>query len=120
MNAEVTIAKGKMEREIKNNIIDSFYKELQVKLSDHLKRIMLFGSRARGDETLESDYDCLVVVDEASSKIKEIIDEAAGNMLFKYNAVFSAFPFTEKELQAKKYSPFLINIEKEGIIYDRR
>jgi len=105
-----------MKKEIRNNIIDYFVKELKKKLNNHLKQIILFGSRARGDETFDSDYDCLIVVDDVSNKIKNIIDETTGKTLFKYNAVISAFPYSEKELKSQKYNPFLLNIEREGIL----
>ncbi|MCB0226825.1 MAG: nucleotidyltransferase domain-containing protein [Anaerolineae bacterium] len=32
-------------------------------LGSHLKQVILFGSRARGDFTPDSDYDCLVFVE---------------------------------------------------------
>ena len=104
-----------MKPGVKDEILDYFIKEMKERLGTHLKQVILFGSRARGDETEGSDYDCLVVVDEASKNIKEIIDELAGAALYKHGAVFSIFPVAEKKLDLQKYNPFYMNIEKEGI-----
>ena len=71
-----------------DDALDYFVKRIREQLGVHLKRVILFGSRARGNETFNSDYDCLVVVDEASEEVKDIIDEVAGDTLYGYNAVF--------------------------------
>ncbi len=98
-----------------DDALDYFVKRIREQLGMHLKRVILFGSRARGEETSSSDYDCLVVVDDASKEVKDIIDEVAGDTLYEYNAVFSAFPVSQERLNHDKYSPLFINISKEGI-----
>ena len=105
-----------MKTGVKDEVLDYFVKEMKERLGTHLKQVILFGSRARGDETEGSDYDCLIVVDETSKNVKEIIDELAGAALYKHGAVFSIFPVEEKKLNLQKYNPFYMNIEKEGII----
>ena len=100
---------------MEDDVLDYFLKGIREQLGIHLKKVILFGSRARGEETSGSDYDCLVVVDEASEEVKDIIDEVAGDTLYKYNAVFSAFPVSQEKLHQDKYSPLLINVNKEGI-----
>lgn len=100
----------------KDAVMDYFVKQIREQLGNHLKKVILFGSRARGDETTGSDYDCLVVVDEANSEVKNIIDEVAGETLYQYDAVFSAFPISEKKLNRQKFNPLLINVGKEGIV----
>ncbi|HWP47204.1 MAG TPA: nucleotidyltransferase domain-containing protein [Candidatus Limnocylindrales bacterium] len=54
-------------------------------VGDRLKQVILFGSRARGDHAPDSDYDCLVVLDEVSPEVKNSIDEIAGEFLYRYN-----------------------------------
>ena len=66
-----------------DDALDYFVKRIREQLGVHLKRVILFGSRARGNETFNSDYDCLVVVDEASEEVKDIIDEVAGDTLYE-------------------------------------
>ena len=57
-----------MESSIKDDILEYFVREMRERLGAHLKQLILFGSRARGDETAEFDYDFLVVVNEVSRK----------------------------------------------------
>lgn len=104
-----------MKRSDEDKVLDYFLEEIRDRLGGHLKRVILFGSRARGDETSQSDYDCLVVVDEVSPRINDMIDEVAGDALYRYGAVFSAFPVPEQKFAQRKYDPFLMNVAREGI-----
>jgi len=104
-----------MPYEKNDPIFDLFLQEMRKQLGTHLKQIILFGSRARGDDVPYSDYDCLAVLDEVSPAIKDSIDEMAGEFLYQYNAVFSVFPISEAHHQHQTYSPLLMNIRREGI-----
>lgn len=86
------------------------------RLGVHLKQVILFGSRARGDFEAESDYDCLAIVDEVSPVIDTIIDEIASELLYHHNAVFSIFPVSVEKYQADRFEPLLINARKEGVV----
>jgi len=88
---------------------------IQSHLGRHLKRIVLFGSRARGDAKEDSDYDLLVVVDEVNHSIKNAIDEIAGEMLYQFGVVMTAFPTSEETVRSSKFDPLFINIEREGV-----
>jgi len=90
-------------------------RDIRSRLGTHLKRLVLFGSRARGDANPDSDYDLLVVVDEVNRKVKDILDDIAGEMLCRSGTVISAFPMGEESAHLRKYSPFLINVAKEGV-----
>lgn len=96
-------------------IIDYFVQEIQKRLGAHLKQVILFGSRARGDNVPDSDYDCLIILDEVSPAVKDAIDEVAGEVLYRYNIVLSIFPVSERKHYKRIYDPFLMNIRKEGI-----
>lgn len=92
-----------------------FLQQLREELGDHLKQVILFGSRARGDHVAESDYDCLVVVAEVTSKIFKAVDEVAGETLYQFDRVVSAFPVAEHDFEYKIYHPLYRNIKAEGI-----
>ena len=91
-------------------------KDIRARLGEHLRRIILFGSRARGDAKPDSDYDLLVVVDKVDRNVKEAIDDIAGEMLYQFGAVVSAFPTSEEVTKSRKYSPLLINVAKDGVL----
>lgn len=84
-------------------------------LGNHLREVLLFGSRARGDATAESDYDLLVVVDKVDPSIVRGIDDIAGRALLDHGAVVSAFPIAEEDRVRRRYSPLLINVAREGM-----
>jgi predicted nucleotidyltransferase len=104
-----------MNQTTKDEILDLFLQKMRKRLGTHLKQVILFGSRARGDDVPGSDYDCLVVLDEVSPMVVDTIDEIAGELLYQHNAVFSVFPITEERHQQETYSPFLMNVQREGI-----
>lgn len=80
------------DAKVKDEILAIFVQSIRNQLDDRLKQVILFGSRARGDHAVDSDYDCLVVLEEVSAEVKDIIDEIAGELLYRYNTVFSIFP----------------------------
>jgi len=99
-----------------NELLDLFLQEIRQQLGSHLKQVILFGSRARGEAAPDSDYDCLAVVDEVSPMIKDGIDQVAGELLYQYNVVFSVFPIPEDQHRRWTYNPLLMNVRKEGIV----
>lgn len=99
-----------------DEILRLFLNRLRERLGNHLKQVILFGSRARGDNTPESDYDCMAILDIISPSVNNIIDEIAGEFLYEYNIVFSVFPVTEERHRNQIHNPFFLNIKKEGIL----
>ena len=102
---------------IKENkkILDIFSQKIHAELGRHLKEIILFGSRARGDSAPDSDYDCLLVLDEIPPETENIISDITGELLYHHSALFSIFPVLEETYRYQKYDPFLMNIRKEGV-----
>jgi predicted nucleotidyltransferase len=84
-------------------------------LGKHLREIVLFGYRARGDAKAGSDYDLLVVVDKVSPQLVDDIDDIAGEALVHHGAVISAIPISEEDRAKRRYSPLLIQAAREGI-----
>jgi predicted nucleotidyltransferase len=98
-----------------DRITTLFVQELRSRLGSHLKEAILFGSKARGDDAPDSDYDFMVILDILSTASKDTIDDVAGKFLFEYNVVFSVFPILEERYRKQNYNPFLMNVKKEGI-----
>ncbi len=98
-----------------DKVLTIFLKKLNSKFGSNLKKVLLFGSRARGDFEERSDYDLLIIFEKVSREIKESLNEIEGDMLYEYNAVFSAFPLTEADLERMKFEPFVMNAQKEGV-----
>jgi len=89
------------------------------KLPDQIERIVLFGSKARGDSATESDLDVLVVVtgnegapESFESRRKELGD-GAYDLDSKYGVYIS--PIVEPLDQVQKWTPLLEHIHQDGI-----
>ena len=114
--ARMSVEVSAMKTQPRDRIIDLFVQQMREELGAHLKQVILFGSRARGDAAPDSDYDFLAIVDDATPLIVGQIDEVAGEILFQHNAVLSIFPVSEKRFKAQTFNPFLQNVKKEGIV----
>lgn len=88
----------------KSKIIKYIRYKLLTEYKNNIKSIILYGSRTRGDESKDSDYDCLIVV-----------DTITGDILYNYNCVLSAIVISQKSYFSNNYNPFYQNIKKEGI-----
>ena len=98
-----------------DRILNEFIEAINRKFGPHLKKIILFGSRAREDNEADSDYDCLLVFDEVSPTLIDSVDDVAADFLYKYNAVFSAFPVSDAKYKKQKFNPLFMNIRHDGI-----
>jgi predicted nucleotidyltransferase len=106
---------GKQKNEQQDRLLLLFASKLRNRLGDHLKKIILYGSRARGDNLPDSDYDCIAILDVVSSTSVDAIDEIAGEFLYNYNVIFSILPITQSRLRQEVYNPLFMNIRKEGV-----
>ena len=100
---------------ISDERIELFARLIKERLGERLVRVVLFGSRARGDAQEDSDYDCLIVTQEMTREVKDVIDEAAGEALLQTGAVISAFPITERAADSMPFSPLLMSVRNEGV-----
>lgn len=80
--------------------------------------IRMFGSRARGKATSESDMDVLVVVDLLTYEIEKYISECAWNAGFPDDVVVVPIVIARDMLvnTAIKDSVFIQNVFREGVL----
>ena len=88
---------------------------LRQKLGERLKKVILYGSQARGDAGEGSDYDVLVLVDERTPVIREAVIDAGVEMMNKHNTLFAATIYDEHEWEQAQGFPLAWNIRQEGI-----
>ena len=101
---------------INDPALAAFEGAIRERLGDRLKKIILFGSRARGDNDPDSDYDLLLVVDEVTREVNRIIDDVAGDCFCEYSRLFPAIAVSEERFKNDAYEPLLINVRREGIV----
>jgi len=77
----------------------------------------VYGSRARGDSTPESDLDVYIEVASISNKKRKLISEIAWEVGFEMDRVISTFVATHDQLNHGPLgvSPIMSKIEVEGI-----
>ena len=81
-------------------------------------KVVLFGSRARGDSKPDSDWDVLILVDKEriTAKDFEEINYPIFEIGFQIGEYISPKLYTFKEWEARKFTPFYKNVEQEGIV----
>jgi hypothetical protein len=96
-------------------IAESVAEDLRRLYKARFRRVLLFGSWARGDASPESDIDLLVVLDRVESPWDELRrgDDILWRHSFENDATISAVPVGEKELD-EPTSPVLIRARAEG------
>lgn len=103
-------------------ILNDFLEEVKTILGNRLKKIVLYGSYARGDYNKNSDIDIMILTDlsdEEISKYRDKIWEFAYNIEFDNNFDIVLSPLI-KNIDKFQYwleaLPFYMNIQKEGVV----
>ena len=100
-----------------NHALEALIRNLKDELKGSLINVKLFGSKSRGDYTPDSDIDVLLVVKSRSPEILDKIAEIHLEVDLMYDSQISLIIFSEYEYERNQAfeSPFIKNIEKEGI-----
>lgn len=79
--------------------------------------IILFGSRARGDEEEDSDWDILILLPyEVDLSIEQKFRHKLFDVELEYGEPFSTFVYSKAAWEEKYWvTPFFKNIKKEGV-----
>ena len=103
------------QRRSKKRVDLEFARIIKKKLKNRLKKIVLFGSYARGDYNDGSDYDILLIVDKRNKSIQDIVLDGCVEIMDRYYELIGCIVCDEKEWEKKKRFPIGLNILKEGI-----
>ena len=86
-----------MMLEVDRQVSLAFYQRLQKVVA--VLEMKVFGSRARGDATFESDLDVFIKVDTIDRSVRKKIIDVAWEVGFEYDCVISTFIVTEQQLK---------------------
>lgn len=95
-------------------------KDLKRRLSNHLKDnlidVILFGSQQRGDCSVDSDYDILIIVKEGNNwKMEREISDICYEIELKYDIITDIHVLAENELNLPRgKQPIFYNAIKQG------
>lgn len=105
-----------------NSIINDFINGVNKILGNRVKKIILYGSYARGDFNKNSDIDIMILTDLSDDEIVEYrkkISEYAYDIEYDNNFNIDLSPLV-KNIDKFNYwlevLPFYMNVEKEGVI----
>ena len=105
-----------------SNVIDEFVKGVNEILGNRVKKIILYGSYARGDYNKSSDIDIMILTnlnDDEIEKYRQKIYDLAYDIEWDNNFDIDISPLI-KNIDKFNYwleaLPFYMNVQKEGVI----
>ena len=97
--------------------LDEYRHELRTRDPGVVARLVIYGSKARGDAHADSDIDVLLVVNDDAGHLKRPLREIGYDLAAEGYAVPSIFAYTRQEwdeLRRRGY-PFQQVVEREGV-----
>jgi len=84
---------------------------------DPKAEVILYGSRARGDERIDSDWDILILTDYyVNLQIERKFRDKLYDLELETGEPFSVFAYSKNDWQTKqRITPFYQNVTQEGI-----
>ncbi len=104
-----------MDPKIKS-LVDQVKAHLHENYGEGIKRVILFGSHARGEATKDSDVDVLVLVDQLlrPSEVRDSLTDLLYDMLLDEGELVSVVVLAEDRFENRGL-PFMLNVRREGI-----
>ena len=98
-----------------NPILAKFRAALNEMYGERIERVVLYGSRARGDAKADSDYDIAVFIKDPSTFTddSERLAAISTDILFDTGAVISATPFAAGAYRER--TGFMHELRKDGL-----
>jgi predicted nucleotidyltransferase len=105
----------RMDPKVKH-LVDQVKAYLLDKYGPGIKRVILYGSHARGEATEDSDVDVLVLTDPSlkTSEVRKSLSDLLFDMLMNENELVSVIVIPEDFFEDHNL-PFMLNVRKEGV-----
>ena len=103
-----------------NDLAEEYARQVRSFFGDDLKRVIVFGSYARGDYNEHSDVDIMLLVSLSDEQIRERFNDVcdlAFDFEMEYGVVIS--PIIKNEEHFSEWSntlPFYQNVNREGVL----
>ncbi len=110
----------KIKDESIKKMLAELAESLQHIYGDKLKTVVLYGSVARGTQTVDSDIDILILIDGNNDELRqydEQLSDVSTDFSLKYLKVLSVVDISYQEYEDwRDLSPFYKHVSEEGII----
>lgn len=99
------------------NIISTFKREIEKKFPEEIMKVLIFGSKARGDAAKNSDIDILVIIKSNNKKIMREIRFTGYELEIDNNIVLSIQVLSNDYVGHLRNLPtqFIQNVDREAI-----
>lgn len=80
-------------------------------------RLLVFGSRARGDASPDSDLDVFLVLERVDDEIERAVSRVAWEVGFEHGCIIATVEYSAERLSGSPLSasPFVRSVEAEGV-----
>ncbi|TEU21900.1 MAG: nucleotidyltransferase domain-containing protein [Anaerolineales bacterium] len=97
--------------------LEDFLNAVRGSLGSEVVDVQLFGSKARGDATPESDVDVLVVLRQDEPKLIDALYDLLLDVCLSHNVYISLKVFSETEYERLNHprTPFMQSVAREGV-----
>jgi predicted nucleotidyltransferase len=98
------------------HILKEFREKAEKLYGKRLKKIVLYGSYAKGQATQDSDIELAIVLEGNVAACKEIdrLIDVITDINLSYGVLLSVYPVSEENYNSVN-SPLLLNIREEGV-----
>ncbi len=102
---------------LEKNIVEEFKRQAEQRFPGELIRVVLFGSKVRGDATRESDVDVLVVIHSEGWRLGDEIRSLGYALELEHGVVLSIQVMSERHYEELRLcgSQFFKAVEREGV-----
>ena len=99
------------------HIVEEFKRQVEQRFPGELIRVVLFGSKVRGDATRESDIDVLVVIHSEGWRLGDEIRSLGYALELEHGVVLSIQVMSERHYEELRLfgSQFFKAVEREGV-----
>ena len=104
-----------MDQKIRR-LVDQVKAHLNEVYGEGIKRVILYGSHARGEATKDSDVDVLVLIDPSlrPSEVEESLSDLLYDIILEEGELVCVVAVSQERFESYN-SPFMLNVKKEGI-----
>ena len=99
-------------------VIEEFKRRVEKQFPGKIVRLLVFGSKARGDATEQSDIDVIVITRSDDKKLRKNIRYTGYDLEIEHGIILSIQVYSEKYINYLRNIPtqFIQNVDREAIV----